>query len=143
MNNAIENLQNLITQNIKYDNGCEVEFEFVNDTPSWNFLRKIVGAPVTVRAFTVNPKTKEKFLLKQVSADNKIGALEKILNYVNEHKKNYNSFTIKWTKKNSDSSKIEISYFYCRDAKEAIDKFFFNKERTEYVVYSIEMNSIA
>lgn len=138
MNTDITNLEYQIRQSVKYDNGCEVSFEY--DKSPFRFL---FGNKIQVRAFTFNPSKKETFLLKEVTCTSVEEGLKKILNYVEKGKKDYNSFTVKWYKKGSGSAKREASYFYCKSVKDAILKFYFNKDEDEYIVESVDTNPIA
>lgn len=133
MDNKLINLEHEISSYITPDNGATVHFEYETDglwgTPSW-----------IVSALTINPNNKEIFLLKKESASTKEGALKKILSYVKEQK-GLNSFTVIWAKKGNN--KTETSYFYCHDVVDVVDKFFNNKETSQYTIYEIKMNPIA
>ena len=98
----------------------------------------IVKTPRTITVMTYNPKTRETFLLKEVSAESDEKGLLKVSEYVKSHKVDYDSFTVVWAKKGE--TKQSPSYFHCKDALEALEKFFFNKQREEYVIYSVNMN---
>lgn len=97
-----------------------------------------------VTAFTINNKTKEKFLLKIVVADNNIEAIQKILEYVEKSITSTSSFTVRWCKKeNGQLGDSNLSYFYCHDALEVVKKFFEGKSVNDYVIYEIKLNPIA
>lgn len=135
------NLEQEISKAIHLDNRCVVRFEYSYNMGFLKHLFSKHNRYKIIRVFTDNPKTQESFLLKEVECENIYNGLSFILNYVNNHKKDYSSFTIEWAKKGKTLS--NISYFYCHDAKEALDKFYFNKERDEYIVYSLKINPIS
>ena len=119
-------LEDEISRLVKETNGCSTHYEY---------------SDMTIKAITYNPTTKEKFLLLQVAEDNEIKGLEKILDYVKNHKKTYYSHTVVWS--NKKDMKTNSSYFYCPDAFEALEKFFYNKNKEDYIIYLVKLNSLA
>lgn len=130
MNNKILQLEHDISSFISKDNGATVHFEYSKDS----------FASETASAYTVNPETKEVFLLKTVRTNSKELALEEILEYV-KNQKSMNSFTVIWKK--IPSEKTETSYFYCHDVTDVIKKFFAKKNLADYIVYEIKLNPIS
>ena len=125
-------LEHEISKLIGSDNGATVHFTYNNKyTP-------IMEATVSV--VTINPKTKEAFLLKQEICDNEMQCLEKILTYV-KSQKGLNSFTVKWMKKGE--AKENVSYFYCHDIVDAVSNFFHNKNSADYTITEIKLNPIS
>lgn len=134
------------------DNGCTAHFEYKHDyigyknldgQPSGKSKEGAIiksGDPILriVTVLTYNPKTKETFLLKTVTAKTDEEGLQLILAYAKNHKTDYDSFTVVWAKKSE--TKQEKSYFYCKDLLEALEKFYHNKNREDYVVYETKMN---
>lgn len=106
-----------------------VHFEYINDTE--------------VRSWTYNSKTSEIFLLESVVGEDYVECLTEILNYVKgiELKKSYNSYTVTWER--VGRRERNISYFYCTDVIEVIEKFFKNKDKALYQIFDIKMNPIS
>lgn len=129
-------LEDEISRAIMAENGCTAHFQYTDDTK--HFKTFFNQSPRTITVMTYNPKTKETFLLKEVNAKTDEEGLVQIAEYVKTHKVDYDSFTVLWTKKGD--TKQSSSYFYCKDALEALEKFFFNKEREDYVIYSVTMS---
>jgi hypothetical protein len=130
-------LEDEISRAIMAENGCTAHFDYheiivgkLKDSSEYE-------SKVTV--MTYNPKTRETFLLKEVSAKSDDEGLMKVSEYVKSHKVDYDSFTVIWTKKGE--TKQSPSYFYCKDALEALEKFFFNKQREDYIIYSVTMSA--
>jgi hypothetical protein len=128
-------LEDEISRAIMADNGCTAHFDYKEI-----IIGKLNGSKYDneVTVMTYNPKTCETFLLKSVTAKTYEEGLMKISEYVKNHKADYDSFTILWAKKGE--GKQSHSYFYCKDALEALEKFYFNKERDDYVIYSVTMS---
>ena len=147
MNESVLQLESEISSFVNLDNknNCTVHFEYekdVEDKGSFNNPFYIASA------FTVNPNSKETFLLKQEKASSKEKALKKILEYVKD-KSGQNSFTVLW-KKTKDAGgelpaggPLQTSYFNCHDVQDVVEKFFHGKSAANYTVYEIKMNPIA
>ena len=135
-----------ITETIRKTNGCLTHFEYVFENVGNNPTNINVSygskTVLNICVYTQNPNTKEIFLLKKVSTNNdKISGLEEILKYVKEHKKNNDSYSIHWSRK--PSTHMNISYFYCRDVYEALEKFSYNKNKDDYTIYDVKMNPMS
>ena len=123
-------LEDEISRTIMAENGCTAHFEYKDKF-------KNTGRYITV--MTYNPNTKETFLLQEIYADSDEKGLYEIFEYVKNHKVEYDSFTVVWAKKGD--GKQAGSYFYCKDALEAMEKFFFNKKREDYIIYEVKMSA--
>lgn len=135
MDNVILKLEHDISTFISSDNKCTVHFEYSIGKNPDKFL-----TDHTVSAYTVNPNSAETFLLKSETADTKEHALKKLLDYV-KAQKGLNSFTVRWTK--SGEAKPVVSYFYCHDVLDVVEKFFHGKNSVDYIVYEIKLNPSA
>lgn len=133
---------------IRNDNGCETHFEY----ESVPFIHKsdpieqgygsasFIATLQEVRAITTNPITKASFLLFKTTDETEVDGLNRILEYVKYHKNVYYSHTIKWSSKKDNN--VVVSYFYGKDAMEALEKFYHGKVRAEYNVYEVKMNPL-
>ena len=141
MNTDITALEYQIRQSVKFDGGCEVSLKNKKQSRFDNTMRLVFPfIKFKIVAFTFNPLKKETFLLKEVECKTVEEGLRQILDYVEKGKKNQNSYTVTWVKKGTGSSKREVSYFYCKTIKEAILKFYFDKEEDDYIVDSVVQN---
>jgi|ERR1035437_5019675 hypothetical protein len=128
-------LEDEISRIIMMDNGCTCHFEY----NSYNNTKYKIVHDVTVT--TYNPATQETFLLKNVTQQpTEEICLEKVLSFLQSHNNNpnYSSFTIEWKKKGG--LKNELSHFYAKNMKEAIEKFFFEKDENDYIIYLAKLN---
>lgn len=125
-------LESQISTEIRKDNGSTVTFNY-NYTP----FKTITS----VKVFTVNPVTKEFFLLHSATAETQQQALEAILNYVKTHKNDMSSYTVRWSRKTDGVS--YVSHFCSKDIIELIAKFFDGKDPYLYTIYEIKLNPVA
>lgn len=129
--------------------GKSVTFDFDQVYPTQGTVGQAVnrtwhGPMAQVVAFTINDKTNEKFLLKIVTADSQVEAMQQILEYVEKSINSTSSFTVRWSKKeNGQLGDSNLSYFYCHDVLDVVNKFFDGKSVNDYVIYEIKLNPIA
>jgi len=141
MNIDIATLETQIRQSVQFESGCDVSFEYSHQSRIDKFFKwAFPFLPIKVSAFTFNPLKKETFLLKEVECKTPEEGLRQILDWIDKGKKNQNSYTVTWVKRNTGSSKREVSYFYCKTIKDAILKFYFNKDENDYIVDSVVQN---
>lgn len=127
--------ENSISEYIREDNGCSVHFEYNTSN--------IDGSLKSIRATTFNPKKQETFLLMEIPCSEKEEGLKYIWEWVRSHStsKDNSSFTVVWIKKGEH--KTFKSYFYAENVRKVLDKFFFDKNESEYVIQQVYMNPIS
>jgi len=123
-------LEDEISRAIMAENGCTAHFEYKSEMD-------IDELPRIINVMTYNPKTRETFLLKEVTSNSDEEGLMKISEYVKNHK--LITILILLSGQKSEVSQ-SCSHFYYQDALEVLEKFFFNKQREDYVIYSLSMN---
>jgi hypothetical protein len=126
-------LETEIRKLIREDNGAEVSFDY---QPS-------AGKEVTLRVHTINPATKETFLLTTVYGEGHENALKALLNHVKIHKTENRSYTVKWRRKADTDVMWHTSYFYCKGLCELVERFYEGKDKDMYEVYEIKLNPVA
>jgi hypothetical protein len=125
IDNVIIQLEDEISKLVYSDNGRTVHFEYC-------------GSGNQVNAYTYNKTNRETFLLKKAIGSSYQECLEKILIYIKENEKSYDSYTVIWSRKGRNER--NMSYFYCTDVIDVINKFFDGKDKKLYIVYEIKMN---
>ncbi|HEY0262031.1 MAG TPA: hypothetical protein VGB95_03335 [Chitinophagales bacterium] len=105
----------------------------------FNFKEK--GGIVRLDVVTVNPKHEQSFLFHTINGTDKIDALKKMLEYVNDLYPHENSMTIQWIK--IGENKLHTSYFRAKNMYEALDKFFYERDIAQYKIFSVVLNPIA
>ncbi|MFM2306554.1 MAG: hypothetical protein RLZZ367_1223 [Bacteroidota bacterium] len=90
---------------------------------------------------TVNPKHDQSFLFHTVTGTDKIDALKKMLEYIDQHYHNESSLTIQWIK--IGDNKLHTSYFRAQNMYEALDKFYYGRDLGQYKIFSITLNPVS
>ena len=85
-------------------------------------------------AVSYNSATNSSFLIKKVSYKRNFEiALNEILDYMINMKVSSRSYTVCWEKiEKGHLGSTNTSYFYCKNAKEVIEKFYHGKIEEEY-----------
>jgi hypothetical protein len=105
----------------------------------FNF-RQIDGI-TTLDLITINPHHQQSFLFHSLKAIDKNEALSKMLEYVEKHYQNEDSYTIQWVK--IGENKLHTSYFRAKNIYGILDKFFYERDINSYKIYSIALNPIS
>ena len=90
---------------------------------------------------TVNPKHDQSFLFHSITGTDKIDALKKMLEYIDQHYHNESSLTIQWIK--VGDNKLHTSYFRAQNMYEALDKFYYGRDMGSYKIFSITLNPVS
>lgn len=150
----IMELEAQIQQTIKQDNGAVVHFEFSTISGKINKGSGFKDDEVTmVQAFTYNANSEEFFLLYSAIAEDKVKALEMILNYCRTHKKDMKSYTVRWMRKRivgkvgdelpASAFDMQVSFFYCENPQDVLDKFYAGKDENHYEIYELKLNPMS
>lgn len=123
---------------IRSNSGHDTRIKFEQEGPHK------VKAEVT----TQHPRVKEEFLLVAVEGENEAECLKKISAYIDSllatkpQVYNQNTYTVMWRKMGSHLGAM-VSYFSGQDVYEVLDKFYYNKNKEEYIIDLIKLNPIA
>ncbi|MFN8300564.1 MAG: hypothetical protein U0T75_15795 [Chitinophagales bacterium] len=90
---------------------------------------------------TVNPKHEQSFLFHTLTGTDKLDALKKMLDYIDQHYHNESSLTIQWIK--IGENKLHTSYFRAQNMYEALDKFYYGRDMSQYKIFSIALNPVS
>lgn len=99
------------------------------------------GGVIKLNLITINPRHEQSFLFHSVKGLNKIEALEKMLEYVETHFGEENTYTIQWIQVGEDD--LHTSYFRGRNVYDILDKFYFERDLNGYRIFSITLNPVA
>lgn len=94
-----------------------------------------------LKLITVNPRHKQSFLFHQETGFGEMDALHKMLDYVKTHKHSKDSYTIQWSLK--DGKELHTSYFRGKNIYEVLDKFYYGKDITSTIIFSISLNPVS
>lgn len=90
---------------------------------------------------TVNPRHRESFLFHKTKGTDKVDALRKMLDYVENYKERESSYTIQWSVRGE--GELHTSYFRAKNILEALDKLYYGRDMNSVNVFSVVMNPIA
>jgi len=98
---------------------------------------------ISLDLYTKNALNDGIFLLHKTSGTSSIDVLEKMLEYIEQNRKNANknSYTVTWKNKNEKDGELHTSYFYEYSEAEVRQKFFYNKNEEDFEI-NIKQNPI-
>ena len=109
------------------------------DNAIFNFKQK--NDVVRFDLVTINPKHEQSFLFHTVHGTDKVDALKKMIEYIDQHYPQEGSMTIQWIK--IGDNKLHTSYFRAKNMYEALDKFFYERDMNQYKIFSITLNPVS
>ncbi|MFN8287298.1 MAG: hypothetical protein U0V74_11115 [Chitinophagales bacterium] len=105
----------------------------------FNYKQK--NETVRLDLVTVNPKHEQSFLFHTTTGTDKTDALKKMLEYIDRHYHNESSMTIQWIK--IGDNLLHTSYFRAQNMYEALDKFYYGRDMSQYKIFSIVLNPVS
>lgn len=90
---------------------------------------------------TINPRHNQSFLFRSETGADKVDALKKMRDYVQNYKEKENSYTIQWVTKND--RELHTSYFRASNILDALEKLYYARDRNTITVFSVVMNPIS
>ena len=90
---------------------------------------------------TINPRHNQSFLFRSETGADKVDALKKMWDYVQNYKEKENSYTIQWLTKND--RELHTSYFRASNILDALEKLYYARDRNTITVFSVVMNPIS
>lgn len=90
---------------------------------------------------TVNPRHRQSFLFRTETGRDRVEALQRMLDYVQNYRDRESSFTIQW--RALGEPELNTSYFRAKHIYEALDKLTFGRDMHTITVYSVVLNPIA
>lgn len=96
---------------------------------------------VKLDLITVNPRHNQAFLFHSETGTDKLDALRKMLDYVQNYKEKENSYTIQWVAKND--KELHTSYFKAGNIMDALQKLYYGRDMNTITVFSVVLNPIS
>ncbi|NEM97306.1 hypothetical protein [Pontibacter burrus] len=90
---------------------------------------------------TVNPRHNQSFLFHTETSYDKVDALRKMLDYVQNYRDKESSYTVQWMARGD--KELNTSYFRARNMYEALDKLYFGRDMNTITVFSVVMNPVS
>lgn len=97
---------------------------------------------VKLDLITINPRHNQSFLFHSELGFDKVDALKKMLNYVENYKEKESSYTIQWIA-NKDNKELHTSYFRASSVYDALDKLYYGRDSNTITVFSVVLNPVA
>ena len=93
---------------------------------------------------TINPRHNQSFLFHSENGTDKLDALRKMLNYVQNYKEKENSYTIQWVAKGEKGEKeLHTSYFRASSIIDALQKLYYGRDMNTITVFSVVLNPVS
>jgi len=90
---------------------------------------------------TINPRHNQSFLFHSEAGADKVDALRRMLDYVQNYKEKENSYTIQWVTKSG--SELHTSYFRASNILDALEKLYYGRDRNTITVFSVVLNPVS
>ncbi len=123
----------------KYQKDIAVRLGLDPQNLIFNYKQK--NETVRLDLVTVNPKHEQSFLFHTITGTDKIDALKKMLDYIEQHYPNEGSLTVQWIKIGENT--LHTSYFRAQNMYEALDKFYYGRDIGQYKIFSIALNPVS
>jgi hypothetical protein len=105
------------------------------------FEYSVIEGKTKLDLITINPRHNQSFLFHSETGADKIDALKKMWEYVQNFKEKENSYTIQWVTKND--SELHTSYFRASNILDALEKLYYGRDRNTITVFSVVLNPIS
>jgi carbamoylphosphate synthase large subunit len=105
------------------------------------FEFSVIDGKAKLDLITINPRHNQSFLFRSQTGADKVDALKKMLEYVQNYKEKENSYTIQWTTKSD--SELHTSYFRASNVLDALEKLYYGRDRNTITVFSVVLNPIS
>jgi hypothetical protein len=100
-----------------------------------------VSEGVRLDLVTVNPRHNQSFLFHTTVGRDKVEALQKMSDYVQNTYEKRNSYTIQWSV--VGENELHTSYFRAKDIPEALDKLYYGRDANALNIFSVVLNPIS
>ena len=100
-----------------------------------------VEGKIKLDLITINPRHNQAFLFHSETGTDKLDALRKMLDYVQNQKDKENSYTIQWVTKSD--KELHTSYFRAGNIMDALQKLYYGRDMNTITVFSVVLNPIS
>jgi hypothetical protein len=100
-----------------------------------------VEGKVKLDLITLNPRHSQAFLFHSETGTDKLDALRKMLEYVQNYKEKENSYTIQWVAKGD--KELHTSYFRAGNVMDALQKLYYGRDMNTITVFSVVLNPLS
>jgi len=100
-----------------------------------------VDGKVKLDLITITPRHKQAFLFHSETGTDKLDALRKMQDYVQNNKDKENSYTIQWVAKGE--RELHTSYFRAGNIMDALQKLYYGRDMNTITVFSVVLNPVS
>ena len=101
----------------------------------------VEGKKTKLDLITINPRHNQSFLFHTESGYDKVDALRKMLDYVQNYREKESSYTIQWIA--NGEKELHTSYFRASNVYDALDKLYYGRDMNQITVFSVVLNPVA
>lgn len=94
-----------------------------------------------LKLITINPRHQQTFLLHTTEGFGQLDAIKAMLEYAKSLEQTKHTFTVQWSRSNEDE--LHTSYFRGKTLYEVLDKFYYGKEISDTIIFSISLNPLS
>jgi carbamoylphosphate synthase large subunit len=105
------------------------------------FEYSLIDGKTKLDLITINPRHNQSFLFHSATGADKVDALKKMWDYVQNYKEKENSYTIQWVTKSDNE--LHTSYFRASNILDALEKLYYGRDRNTITVFSVVLNPIS
>lgn len=105
------------------------------------FEYSVMDGKTKLDLITLNPRHNQSFLFHSETGSDKVDALKKMWNYVQNFKEKDNSYTIQWVV--SGEHELHTSYFRASNIFNALEKLYYGRDRNMITVFSVVLNPVS
>jgi len=136
---------NLETANEPHMEAARVQQQIIDylglRTSDLTFEFSLINGKDKLDLITINPRHNQSFLFHSETGADKVDALKKMLDYVQNYKEKENSYTIQWATKSDNE--LHTSYFRASNILDALEKLYYGRDRNTITVFSVVLNPIS
>lgn len=110
-------------------------------TSDLSFEFGIMDRKAKLDLITINPRHNQSFLFHTETGADKVDALRKMWDYVQNYKEKENSYTIQWVTKSD--RELHTSYFRASNILEVLEKLYYGRDRNTITVFSVVLNPVS
>lgn len=105
------------------------------------FEYSFIDGKTKLDLITINPRHTQSFLFHSDTGADKVDALRKMLDYVQNFKSKENSYTIQWVA--GGNTELNTSYFRAGNILDALEKLYYGRDRNTLTVFSVVLNPVS
>lgn len=101
----------------------------------------VENGKVKLDLITINPRHNQSFLFHSTTGYDKVDALNRMFDYVQNYRDKESSYTIQWQSRGD--RELHTSYFRARNIYEALDKLYYGRDMNTINVFSVVLNPVS